>query len=233
MAQTLATTVDLLIGQWLASPRLRAHPQIFIDIINQEICPALDKLQEQLSIDTAVGVWLDYIGVRMGLPRPATSDPAQDVRFGFAGPTQARGFDLAPFKGDAVNDAVYPLPDAVYRKFIKSRAILVLSDGTAQTFGKAVREIDPGANVQDQRNMVIRVVTDAVQRPFLELADLVGALPRSAGVLIEYASRGTFGMSDDPDSDEQSGVGFDSGAIQGLSVADTRGKKNTRQSLGV
>ena len=211
----LATTVDLLIGQWLASPRLRAHPQIFLDIINEEICPALDKLREQLSIDTAVGVWLDYIGVRMGLPRPATSDPAQDVRFGFAGPTQARGFDLAPFKGDAVNDAVYPLPDAVYRKFIKSRAILVLSDGTAQTFGRAVREIDPGANVQDQRNMVIRVVTDAVQRPFLELADLVGALPRSAGVLIEYASRGTFGMSDDPDSDEQSGVGFDSGPFRG------------------
>ena len=211
---TLATTLDLIIGQWFASPRLRAHPQIFLDIINDEIFPALDQLQEQLRIDTAVGVWLDYIGGRIGLARPATSDPATDPRFGFEGPTQARGFDLAPMKGSAVNDALYPLPDAVYRKLIKARAILVLSDGTAQTFGRAVREIDPGANVEDRRDMVIRVATDPDQQPFIELADLVGALPRAAGVMIEYATRGVFGLSDDPDSTERSGVGFDQGPFR-------------------
>ena len=56
-----------------------------------------------------------------------------------------------PFRGDVANDALYPLPDALYRRLVKARAIMVLGDGTIYTFSRAVREIDESAAVQDRR----------------------------------------------------------------------------------
>ena len=111
-------------------------------------------------------------------------------------------FDQEPFRGDGANDAIYPLGDTIFRSFIRARAILVLGDGTIQTFTKAVKYIDPGAVVQDQRDMSVRVVTSV--RELMELADNIGALPRTAGVKIVYADRGRFGFDD-------AGVAFDQG----------------------
>lgn len=199
----ITTSTDLLIGQWRDSPRLRAVPQVAIDLAKSEFLGGLDRLALMRSIDTAEGVWLDRIAKRLGLQRPATTDPAQDDRFGFD--MAGEPFDQAPFKGAAENDAAYPLPDAVFRKLVKARAVLVLGDGTIQTFTKAVRCVDPGATVQDRRNMTVRVVTSL--RSLLELADTSNALPRSAGVRIEYADRGRFGY-------DQAGVPFDIGPFR-------------------
>ena len=78
-----------------------------------------------------------------------------------------------------------PLPDAIYRRFVKARAVTVLSDGTFATYVKAVRFIDPNATVVDNRDMTVTVTT-ALQS-LLELADGIGALPRTAGVMVIYA----------------------------------------------
>ena len=80
---------------------------------------------------------------------------------------------------------MYPLPDAVYRRFVKARAVTVLSDGTFATYVKAVRLIDPNSTVVDNRDMTVTVTT-ALQ-DLLELADGIGALPRTAGVMVIYA----------------------------------------------
>ena len=45
-------------------------------------------------------------------------------------------FRPGPFRGDVANDAVYPLPDALYRRLVKARAIMVLGDGTIYTFSR-------------------------------------------------------------------------------------------------
>ena len=111
----LEATSDLVIGQWVDSPRLRAAIEAPIDAIREEVLPAFDRLTLMRHIDTAEGVWLDYLGVRVGIRRPATTDPSADLRFGFTGPTQSRGFDTVPFSGDAANAAVYPLPDGVFQ----------------------------------------------------------------------------------------------------------------------
>ena len=203
----IITTSELVIGQWAGSPKLRALIDIGVDPLRTNVVTALERLKLMRSVETAEGVWLDYIGLRVGLRRPVTADPAADERFGFEGPSQSRGFDLAPFKGDVANDAVYPLNDGLFRKFIKARALLVLGDGTFATFAKAVKLIDPGASVQDKRNMTVRVVTSI--RSFLELADSNGALPRTAGVMIEYADRGRFGF-------DNAGVSFDQGAFTNI-----------------
>lgn len=196
----LEATSELVIGQWQLSPRLRAIIDTELAILNDDVVTALERLKLMQRIETAEGVWLDYLGVRLGIRRPVTSDPAQDDRFGFD--MAGEGFDQAPFRGVSENDAVYPLPDVIFRKLLRARAILVLGDGTCQTFSRAVRAIDDGASVQDRRDMTVRVVTS--MRRFLELADECGALPRSAGVMIEYADRGRFGF-------DQAGVGFDRG----------------------
>ena len=104
------------------------------------------------------------VGIWTGPPRPT---PAWTNGFGFD--MAGNPFDTQPFRGDPVNDAVYPLPDIIYRRFVKSRAVLVLGDGTIYTFREAIRHIDPTAAAFDQRDMTIRVVTS--RRTFLELAD--------------------------------------------------------------
>ena len=200
MARDLQTTLDLLIGQWQGSPKLRSMVTIYRDVIVEDVLPALDKVQLQRQIATAEGVHLDAIGRRLGLARPSTQDRAQDARFGFdqAGPA----FDQVPFAGDAANDAVFPLPDAAFRRLLYARAITLLSDGTIAALAESVRAIDPGADIQDRRDMTVRIVTS--QRSLVELADQSHALARNAGVQLIYAERGRFGFDD-------AGVGFDQG----------------------
>ena len=201
----LETNSDLVVGQWSDSPRLRSAIDAPLDAAREDVFPAFEQLEIFRHIDTAEGVWLDYLGVRVGLRRSATTDPSADERFGFTGPTQARGFDQSPFSGDDVNDAVFPLPDEVYRRFIRARATLVLGDGTFSTFQKAVRQVDPSARAVDNRDMSVTVYTG--EETFIRLADTSGALPRTAGVKIIYLAREAFGFDD-------SGVGFDLGPFR-------------------
>ena len=117
----LEATVDLLIGQWVESPRLQAAIEAPLAIARDEILPALERVRLMHGIDHAEGVWLDYLGLRVGLRRPATTDPSQDLRFGFEGTPQARGFDQVPFAGDEANAAIYPLHDRIFRNFVRAR----------------------------------------------------------------------------------------------------------------
>ena len=192
----------LLIGQYQNSPKLRA---IVTDIIagdRDTALAALTELRRMLNISTAEGVWLDILAARLGLTRPATTDPAVDQRFGFD--DAGVGFDTAPFRGDTANDAVYPLPDPVFRRFVRARAVLVFGDGTFGTYRRAVKTIDAGATVTDLRNMTVRITTS--DQPMLQLADTSGALPRTAGVAVLYRDRERFGFDD-------AGQPFDQGAF--------------------
>ena len=80
-----------------------------------------------------------------------------------------------------------------------------LGDGTVQSFSKATRVIDPSSSVRDLRNMVVNIYTD--QQVFFELADAINALPRTAGVRVEYLALSAFGF-------DQSGVGYDQGPFR-------------------
>ena len=179
---TRADFQNILLGQWRTSPRMVGLIDLLAGIRDNGI-DALQRIELMQGADDAEGVWLDYLGARVGIDRPATSDPSSDPRFGFD--DAGRGFDQVPFRGAAASDAVFPLPDTVYRRFVKARGILVLGDGTIQTFASAVRQIDPDATVTDNRDMTVTVTTD--QQDFLELADEIQALPRTAGVRIIYA----------------------------------------------
>ena len=198
----LVSTSDLVIGQWTDSPLLRETIDSPIRVLNSDVIGALNDLEAQRNLDTAEGIWLDFIGARLGVRRPSISDPSQDLRFGFDGVTQSTGFDLFPFIGDEENDAFYPMPDDLYRNILRARGIALFSDGSFQTFVRAVRTVDSTAAVRDDRDMSVRIATD--NQEILEIADMVGALPRNAGVEINYVERGKFGY-------DEAGVPFDQG----------------------
>lgn len=195
-------STDLLIGQWRNSENLKAAIQIYLDVIRTEIHEPRQRMRAMRLIDSAEGVWLDYLGVRLGIRRPYTSEIGDDPRWGFD--AAGVGFDLAPFRGAAINDAVFALPDVAYKRFVKARAITVLSDGSFGAFEAAAAEIDANASVSDRLNMTLWVVTD--NRWQFELADQIRALPRTAGVRIIYRDRERWGF-------DEAGRPFDAGVF--------------------
>ena len=200
---TTPTLADILIGQWRAAPRLRGVVDTVLQPILDDAVSAKQRIEVMKDVNEAIGVWLDRLGRTVGVERPATSDPTADIRFGF---DDIGGFfDSVPFRGDVIHDAVFPLPDAVFRRFVRARGLLVLGDGTIATFAKAVRYIDDRAKIVDNRDMSIVVITRYVD--LMTLADEIGALPRTAGVMVEYRDAGTFGFDD-------AGVPFDSGGFR-------------------
>ena len=198
--QRVSASLDLFVGQWRSSPRLRGVVSGALDILREEIEKPLAVLERMRRLATAEGVWLDYIGARLGLPRPSTTQGATDPRFGFD--SAGVGFDQAPFAGADVNAARAPLGDTAYRGLLQARARTVLADGTETAFRQAVEEIDPTATVLDRRDMTARVVTETPW--LLQLADDLGALPRPAGVEVEYGGRDRFGF-------DRAGQPFDQG----------------------
>ena len=177
----LRASSDLLIGQWAHSPTIVALVDAYVQQA-QGIRDSIDELAIGRTLAAAKGVWLDWIGDRIGLPRPHAGSPADDPRFGFD--NAGFGFDTVPFRGEPINDATFPLPDAAYRRLLAARLVAVRSDATLRSIERAIRLVDPGATVQDQRDMSIRVVTE--QRGLVELADASGCLPCPAGVRIDY-----------------------------------------------
>ena len=97
-----------------------------------------------------------------------------------------------PFHGRRNLDPLVPLPDAIYRRFIRARGVLIFGRGTFQEFHVACRHIDPGCRVTDNRNMTVGVQT--TMQSIFELADEVGALPRAGGVQVVYGAARPVGL---------------------------------------
>ena len=203
----LATSTDLLASQWQNSPRLIATVDAPIQAVQEEFIDELDALEVQRDIDTATGVWLDYLGTRVGLKRPSVPGRST-VRYGFEGSDTGVGWDRAPFDGSSTPGDLQPLPDEIFRRFIKARGRLVLGNGNFPDFFAACQIIDPASQIFDNRDMTVSIRT--TRQAQFELADSIGALQRSAGVMIIYSEPGRFGFED-------AGETWDSAPFQGAS----------------
>ena len=176
-------SVDLLISQWQGSPRLRGLLQVFLD----ELDAQLDALQLQwgLAVDIrqARGVFLDALGLRLGLARPF-STIGEDAGWGFdnAGDPFGEPFFSAEY------ETAYPLADAAYRSMVLARRDTDFGAGAAYDLQRAVRAIAPTADVTDNRDMTMTVLSAADETEYLKLADRLHALPRAAGVSVTYTS---------------------------------------------
>ena len=176
--------VGLLIQQWQQAPRMRALVDALQGVMDDHLIRPLGEMEERLRIDIAEGFWLDCIGERLILPRPAT-DIANFASFGFHG-SDGVGFDQGPFATvvEALSPRV-PVGDEFYRKLLMMRAEALLADGTVERLSDAVGHVFPGVSYRDGGDMTAEV-QGAYQgldsRSLLEALDIAGGLPSPAGV---------------------------------------------------
>lgn len=191
----LATSTDLLIGQWRTAPRMRGVVRIFLDLVEEELEAAIDALSRMRSLDTAEGVWLDAIGSRLGVRRPlltAAEVPELGNRWGFD--AIGKTFDAAPFDSETAIPTSAPAGDDVYRRILISRGITIIGSPTIGTLRAALAAIDPAATAEDRTDMTVDIRAEPGWP--VVLAHRLGALPIPAGVRIRLGTGADWGYDD-------------------------------------
>ena len=175
----------LLLQQWRGSPRMTALAEALLGVIDQELLQPLAALERQMRFDSASGVWLDHIGARLGMPRPATLVTDFDF-FGFDA-SGGVGFDQGIFA--TVNLALsprVPVGDDYYRRLIRLRVETILGDGTIQSLESAARKVFPQAQYRDHGDMTFTVVGVPTEDELRTVVDSIGAWPSvSGGTMLE------------------------------------------------
>ena len=178
------SNAGLLIQQWQQAPRMRALVDALQGVMDDHLIRPLADMEERLRIDTAEGFWLDCIGERLTLPRPAT-DIANFASFGFHG-SGGVGFDQGPFATvvEALSPRV-PVGDEFYRKLLMMRAEALLADNSNPSLESVAEHVFPGIQYKDNGDMTTEVqgaYQGLASRSLLEALDSVGGLPSPAGV---------------------------------------------------
>ena len=199
----LQTTADLLITQWRNQPRMRGTVEIWLEVAQEELLDALSDLRDATSLEHAKGVWLDYLGERLGVRRPWTTRSATDPSFGFD--DAGVGFDQGVMHDERGILPTGPIGDNLFLKLLRARVFTLLSLGTIDDMRWAVEVIDPSASVRDNHDMSFDLYTSMSYE--IGLADSYGCLPRPSGVRMDVVERGAFGFDD-------AGVGFDQGRMK-------------------
>jgi len=110
---------DVVLGQYKLSPKFAAVLRQIIDA--NDIGYDINTIHGVcVDIDTAVGVWLDKLGKKIGLNRVLKVPVTGRYFFGFDGNPLALGFDQAPFYSELFED--YIMDDIQYRAALKLKA---------------------------------------------------------------------------------------------------------------
>ncbi len=139
-----------LITQYRESENLKGWIDGWLDLTQREIIDGLQEVQDQLSLDTAGGVWLDFIGERLGYSRP---NRRMDnlLYFGFGTYNAAgdrmpddlfTGWNQEPFydAGQAVM-GVAPIPDNWYRSMLKARGISIIGGTSIENLDRVAQAL--------------------------------------------------------------------------------------------
>lgn len=198
----IADNSTLLEGKPRQSFTLRDIVERINSIIQTDLIDPVDDLEKQLSILTATGIWLDYIGNKILYPRPQVVVD-DTIWFGFDG--AGMGFDQAPFT--PTGDDTAGIDDESYRVLLIIRGGQLLTDGSIPSMSAIVDAAFGEGKYIDNGNMSIDVIIDNSQ-PDITIDAIVksGLITKPAGVrinniLIKHIS-GTFGF-------DGAGLGFD------------------------
>ena len=174
--------LDLLISQYTGNAPINALLRGMYELIDTEFVQALRDLERMRNWDTAEGVWLNYIGRRLGMERPSIDTVV--TRLGFDG-GDGVGFNQAPFATATGFVPQVAVSDAVYLLCLKVWAGTILTSGTIPDMNAAVQRSFPNAYYTDGADSTIALATGAsgaqqtTARNILTAAD---AWPRPAGV---------------------------------------------------
>lgn len=184
----------LLEGKPRQSFILRDIVERINSIIQTELIDPVDDLEKQISILTATGIWLDYIGNKILYPRPQVV--VEDVIwFGFD--EAGFGFDQSPFAPTGADTV--GIDDESYRMLLVIRGAQLLTDGSIPSMSAIVDAAFGEGKYIDNGNMSIDVVIDDSLSDII-IAAIVksGLITKPAGVRINQISikhtSGTFGF---------------------------------------
>ena len=178
---------DLLISQWQSrrAPRFFSLVNGMWNAIDQRVNQPLQRLDEMRSIDTAVGIWLDYAGERLGVARPSTN-VAGVPKFGFDTDPDSDlnvGFDQAPFESVRLTySAQQPVGDVFYRTILKLQGGYLFSDSSVVDLNAVLQNALPGAVYRDHHNMTATVYMNGMDSDLLMAIEDAGVLYAPAGV---------------------------------------------------
>lgn len=144
-------------------------------------------LENFFNIDTATGVWLDYWGVIVALPR-AVKIPNEDW-FGFKD-SPFKPFNTYPFWDGSPEANTIMLSDEVYRTAIKAKALANRSGRSVDDIEAILDVIGVTATVQDNRDMTIDLILANVPVDYglLVYTDALRLRPAAVGFNVQMLS---------------------------------------------
>ena len=145
--------LDLLISQYTGNAPINALLRGMYGLIDAELVQALKDLERMRNWDTAEGVWLNYIGRRLGMERPSIDTVV--TRLGFDG-GDGVGFNQAPFATATGFVPQVAVSDAVYLLCLKVWAGTILTSGTIPDMNAAVQRSFPNAYYTTARTAPLR-----------------------------------------------------------------------------
>ena len=120
----VASRVDLLIPQYADSTNLQTLARELTDIVDKRIVAPLLIMERAMNPDESEGVLLDWLGQRVGLPRPYINLQTKNY-LGLEGTMADVGLplDQAPYITTQTRiENVEPISDVHYRLMLKGRA---------------------------------------------------------------------------------------------------------------
>ena len=168
-------------------------------VLDDNIIDVLTQFATQSNIETATGIWLDYIGYRLGIfNRPSVESMiTEDSMIWGLSP-----WGEVPWGG--VEQDFIPFNDDIYRLFLKSRALQLISDTSIADFTNVLEAFYGSGNIavtdNDDMSIVIQItlvspITLDISESAIQKNNLV---PKITGVLINYYYSGggmTFGLT--------------------------------------
>ena len=134
-------------------------------------------------IETADGMWLDFIGERLDIPRPATMS-TDYAYFGFDG-SGGVGFDQGPIA--TVIEALLPrvpVGDEYYRVALRMRSGELLADASVPGLEGVVQRDFPEASYQDAGDMTATLNITDMRTQLLAILSAIDVWPKPGGVAL-------------------------------------------------
>ncbi len=178
----------LMVSQWQNAPRLRALLEGYLALFKAELIDQLDHLERQMSLDTAEGVWLDYIGERLGLPRPGKrvdlTIPQQ--YFGFGSGTTRTSFDDAPYFSNLgrAMEALEPVVDNWYRSMLRGRGLSLRLGTSVTEFEQILAVVFTGGGYIEESIGGVTANVSESREGYVDVVRRIGLLPSTAGITL-------------------------------------------------
>ena len=196
-------TDNVIIRQYQRSPRILGIAQRIDELVTRQLIDPAKEIERNISVLNAEGFWLDRIGERFDIERPAIGAGEYAV-FGFEG--NGVGFDQGPFTPDTGGGT--PIADDTYRRLILARGGQLLTDGSSPSLDNILNVAFGSGHYIDNQDLSVTVRIDGdFREDQLDLIVDTGLLTKPSGVritdVIIVPNSGFFGF------DGSGGVGFD------------------------